>query len=161
MVVGHTRCLVDGHFGLLKRLYRRHDIFTLPQLLAVAEASANTNYGHLVDGSETWREWDTFLGQFFHLVKGVRKILHFRFDAESPGVIFTRQAQSDDEVTVNLLKKDVTVHNIKQAPMPPVLQAGGLTFKRQKYLYDEIRQHIPDDFKDDLCPPPPPQPEAE
>ena len=32
MRVGHTRCLVDGHFGLIKKIYRQSDTDTLSQM---------------------------------------------------------------------------------------------------------------------------------
>ena len=37
MTAGHTRCLVDGCFELLKRKFRGSDIFTLDQLRDVVE----------------------------------------------------------------------------------------------------------------------------
>ena len=36
--------------------------------------------------------------------------------------------------------------------LPPVLPAFGLSDKRQSYLYDKIRQFVPEDSKDLLCP---------
>ena len=34
MSVGHTRCTVDGYFGLLKKKVRNSDIDTMTQLVA-------------------------------------------------------------------------------------------------------------------------------
>ena len=37
MHVEHTRCLVDGHFGLIKRIYRQSDTDTLSQMAEVVQ----------------------------------------------------------------------------------------------------------------------------
>ena len=48
MVAGHTRCLVDGCFGLLKQKFRRSDVFCLQQLEAVVNSSAACNVAQLL-----------------------------------------------------------------------------------------------------------------
>ena len=105
MIVGHTRCLVDGHFGLLKRRYRQHDIYTLPQLVTVAEDSAKTNFAHLVDGDGMWREWDVFLQQLFRPVKGVRSFQHFLFNSETPGVVLVKATRDGKEKQLSLQRE--------------------------------------------------------
>ena len=47
MRVGHTRCLVDSHFGLIKKLYRQSDTETLEQLAALVECSSTNNFAQM------------------------------------------------------------------------------------------------------------------
>ena len=58
MIAGHTRCLVDGCFGLVKRRYRRYDMYTMEQLEDVVRSSAACNIAQLILGSDVhWRDW--------------------------------------------------------------------------------------------------------
>lgn len=50
MVVGHTRCLVDGCFGLVKQKYRHSDCDSLVQLQNVVEELASVNTIQLYQG---------------------------------------------------------------------------------------------------------------
>jgi hypothetical protein len=86
-VAYHGRCLVDAGFGLLKKLYRRTDIDTLHQLRDVVEESATSNRAVLFQGPDgwDWRDWKSFLSQYYKPIKGIRKYHHFTFDAEKPG----------------------------------------------------------------------------
>ena len=91
MVAGHTRCLVDGCFGLLKQKFRRHDVFTLEQLAHVVDSSASCNVTQLLTNSGVvWRSWDTFLPEHFVRIPGVSKAHHFVFDATKPGVVVVK-----------------------------------------------------------------------
>ena len=85
MVAGHTRCLVDGCFGMVKRKYRRSDCDTISELAQVVNESAKCNQAQLVrnqtmrDMAVKWYSWDTHLGQFFKPLKGILKFHHFEF----------------------------------------------------------------------------------
>ena len=46
MIAGHTRCLEDGHFGLLMRRYRRSDVKSMQQLAVTVDEYAATNMSH-------------------------------------------------------------------------------------------------------------------
>eukprot|EP00117_Sycon_ciliatum_P016477 scpid44506/ scgid15886/ len=153
MLTGHTRCLVDGCFGLLKQKFRRSDCYTMGQLVAVVNESASCNKAQLIPGSGLeWRAWDTFLAQHFKPVKGIRKVQHMVFDAAKPGIVSVKASLEDtySDVEVLTTSKDALV----AAGMPPVLQAPGLSEQRQQYLYNQIRPHVPDQFQDELCPKP-------
>ena len=85
MRVGHTRCIVDGNFGLIKQLYRQSDVDTVRQLASIVGFSSSSNIPQLYPWE--WREWDAWLEQFFTAVKGIRKIYHFRVTADMGGKI--------------------------------------------------------------------------
>ena len=54
MRVGHTRCFVDGNFGLLKQCYRSADVDTVEQLSAVVQRSSRTNAAQMYPWE--WKE---------------------------------------------------------------------------------------------------------
>ena len=47
MRVGHTRCIVDGNFGLIKQLYRQSDVDTVRQLASIVGFSSSSNIPQL------------------------------------------------------------------------------------------------------------------
>ena len=59
MRVGHTRCMVDGNFGLLKKAYRHSDIDAVSQLASMVNRSSSTNQAQLFQWQ--WMEWDSWL----------------------------------------------------------------------------------------------------
>ena len=92
MIAGHTRCLVDGCFGLLKRKYRRSDCFTLNQLAAVVNSSAACNVAQLYHNSGiVWRAWDDFCHTISSLclrsgrsiTSSLKQLLQVKFSSKS------------------------------------------------------------------------------
>ena len=102
MRVGHTRCLVDGHFGLIKKIYRQSDTDTLSQMADVQRSSTN-NVAQLYDWQ--WRNWDTFFPKFFKRIPQITKYQHFRFSASAPGTVYVRECWNSEEKAVSLLKR--------------------------------------------------------
>ena len=66
--------------------------------------------------------------------------------------MFAKEAVDGPESTKVLLK--TTGEAVNEAGLPPIIPAGGLSAERQAYLYKEIRQFVPPDFQDNLCPAP-------
>ena len=58
MVVGHTRCAVDGGFGVVKKKFRSSDTDTASQLVDLVNSSGLRNTATLCDWQ--WRSWDSF-----------------------------------------------------------------------------------------------------
>ena len=62
MPAGHTRCQVDGFFGLVKQKYRRSNSNTLEHLRDVVNSSSISNFAQLYADPETganyfdWRQ---------------------------------------------------------------------------------------------------------
>lgn len=117
MRVGHTRCLVDACFGLLKKRYRSSECDTMEHLKTTVELSAKCNSAQLYD----WecREWNTFLLSRF------RKVQHFT--KTSPGIVFTRTSCDEPESQFKLLKRGVRLDRFKSDHLPPLLTPPGLT----------------------------------
>ena len=145
MVAGHTRCLVDGCFGLFKQKFRRPDVFTLEQLAHVVDSSASCNVAQLLANSGVvWRNWDTFLQQHFLKIAGVSKAHHFMFDATKPELVTVKDRVDAPARKVFLLKTSKEV--INEAGLPEIIPAGGLTVERQRCLHKDIRPHVPAEF---------------
>jgi len=162
MLTGHTRCLVDGCFGLFKQKFRRSDCYSFSQLEQVVNSSAQTNVAHVLRSSPVeWRCWDSFFVNYFKPIKGIRELHHLEFDRSKPGVVSVRKSLSDEPQDVQILA--TTKEALLAAGLPAILPAAGLSAARMEYLYKSIRPHVPAEFQDELCPKPPPAilPEAE
>ena len=85
MIVGHTRCSVDGGFGMAKKKFRAANCDTNAQLKTTIEASAVQNKVSLFEWE--WRDWDTYLGQRFRRITGITKFQHFQFSSQFPGEV--------------------------------------------------------------------------
>ena len=156
MVAGHTRCLVDGCFGLLKQKYRRSDCFTMEQLVDVVNLSVTCNVAETVpDSGLVWRQWDAFLLEHFKSVVGIRKLHHFRFDSTEPCVIFVKETCSSAERKIKILK--TSKEAVATAGLPLLLPRGGLSPQRRAYLHKHIRPFVAPAHQDELCPAPPDQ----
>lgn len=149
-VPGHARCLIDGGFGLIKKLYRRSDCDDLKQLETVVNRSSQTNVSVLYP-SWQWRSWKQYLSENFKPVKGIRKYQHFVFQKNEPGVVTVKQSVSGVEEKVNILK--VNGHGFDAQVKPPVLNPLGLTEARQSYLYRSVRPYVRPGHQDYTCPP--------
>ena len=156
MTAGHTRYLVDGCFGLLKQSYRRNDIYTLNQLADVVNSSAGCNTSYVLsDNDLLWSGSDDWLADFFKPIKGIRKLHHFVFSKNFPGVVKVKESLEAEEAEHSILRSSGSVETIQAAGLPPQLPRGALGAERSKYLYKEIRPLIPQAFQDQLCPAPP------
>ena len=103
MRVGHTRCLVDGHFGLIKKIYRQSDTDTLAQMGEVVQRSSTNNIAQLCLWE--WRDWDSFIKKLFKRIPSITKYQHFRFSAAEPGKVIVRQSCSSEEKAFSIFKK--------------------------------------------------------
>ena len=147
MVVGHTRCLVDGCFGLLKRNYRHSNVFTLNQLADVVNKLAAPNFARI--GGVCWYSWDEFFDIQFKKIPGINGLPRFVFTAEKPGIVATRCDMNSPINEVNILK--CSPGEFFREGLPPLLPNSGLTTERQLYLFKEIRQFVPPEYQEELC----------
>jgi len=142
MRVGHTRCAVDGYFGLLKQKVRSTDIDTVEQACSAVDGSCKANKAQAFDWQ--WREWDTHLSTFFKPVKGIRKYQHFRLSSEEPGVVHAREDCFGAEDDIRLLKPGVEPSAVPKEK-PKVLQPAGISPARVQYLNKHIAEFMADD----------------
>jgi hypothetical protein len=95
------------------------------------------------------------LGIFFKKLSGLQKYQHFLFEAAKPGVVKVQLVANGPFVEFNLFKTKTTnisqvIKEIKSFSIL-VLIPPPLDYKRQEYLYQNIRPFVRDEFKDITC----------
>jgi len=151
MEVGHTICLVDGHFGLIKKSYRRMDCDTLQNLVEATCRSTANNIPQL--SAWQWQNWEALVNPLFKPIPHIQKYHHFRFDASSPGKVHFKEHANSAEKEISIFKKDVTAAKVRKAKLPNVTSPAGLSRERQEYLYKEVRLYVKPEYRDITCPP--------
>ena len=153
MVVGHTRCAVDGGFGLAKKKSRASDTDTDNQLASLVSASAAPNES--CKASEwVWCDLDSFSQGHLKKIAGIMKHHHFSFSAEEKGVVTIKGTCREEEpsVKVRILKDTSDEHTFSAEALPPVLPPGGMSAARHEYLEKNVlefcRPENRDAFKD-------------
>ena len=157
LVTGHTKFAPDWCFGLFKQAFRRSRVSCLDDVAAVVRNSTTSgvNIPQLI-GSESGetivlcRNWQQFLERFFRPLLKIKSYHHFRFNAHEPGVVFAKEFNDSPEVRVDLRLGIVTFG----ADLPDVIPAPGLDYKRQWYLFNQIRDFCDERCKDIVCPKP-------
>nr|XP_034309101.1 uncharacterized protein LOC117683615 [Crassostrea gigas] len=156
MIAGHTKCLCDSCFGMLKKKFRRSEVNGIDELETVVENSAKCNtvvrFGGNGNGLQ-WYGWDVFFNTHFKPLKGIGKFQHFRFTADEPGVVFAKHTLDSPEVRINLFKERVNMDEVLHG-FPEVITPAGLSADRKRYLFKEIRPYVKAPFKDLTCPAP-------
>ena len=98
------------------------------------------------------------LGIFFKKLSGLQKYQHFVFEAAKPGVVKAQLVANGAFTEFNLLKtRKTTVSEITReiksfSILVLVLTPPPLDYKRQEYLYHNIRPFVRNEFKDITCP---------
>ena len=130
MVVGHTRCVVDGCFGLIKKHYRQNDCKCLSHISQVIRNSAICNIPQLLNGWK-WYEWDKCLAQYFKPIPGIRKIRRFHFSLQFPGIVFVKRSSIEPEEQIDILRcpsSEVPSHH------PSILNPAGIMNERAIFV---------------------------
>ena len=151
MEVGHTRCLVDGHFGLIKKSYRRMDCDALEHLVEATRRLTVHNIPQLFTWQ--WRNWESLVDPLFKPIPQIRKYHHFRFDASNPGKVYIKEHTNSTEREISIFKKGITAAKVQKAKLPSAIFPAGLTWERQEYLYKEVRPYVKSEYQDITCPP--------
>ena len=157
MIVGHTKFAPDGYFGLIKKQYRRSNVYTYEQLVDVIEGSSVNSHNLCQRYQDTsgipnfeYRDWVKWLSKFFKSLPNITKYHHFCIDKKMPGTVITKETIDGQEERHELLKDKFSYSNKK---LPEKLTPSGLSPERSWYLYEKIREHIPLlKDKDKTCP---------
>jgi len=163
MMPGHTKFEPDGYFGLFKIKYRRSTIDCFQDLADCVVSASPTGYTipqvygkhyGLSHNVFEFREWNSFLSQYFDPIENILKYNYFDFDYEKPGSVFLRVKPTDTPKSISLLKKRFFRFQLPVRYPEPILP-NRLSYERQEYLYKEIRPFVNDHIKRDLtCPKP-------
>ena len=159
MIAGHTKFKCDGNFGMIKKLYRRTRVDCVDHVVDVVKRSspAGLNKTQCYEGGKGFQYLDikSILGIYFKKLNGLQRYQHFLFEASNLGVVKTQEVANGPFTEFNLLKTKKTdvIEEIKALSIL-VLTPPPLDYKRQEYLYDNIRPFVRDEYKDITCPKP-------
>ena len=95
------------------------------------------------------------LGIYFKKLPSIQKYQHFLFEATNLGMVKAQEIANGPFTEFNLLKiKRANIFEEIKALSILVLTPPPLDYKRQEYLYQNIRPFVKDEFKDITCPKP-------
>ena len=157
MIKGHTQFIVDSNIGHIKRELRRSDVFCMEHWKQVIERSAVINKARVIDGNDVY-DWKKVLSPYFNNFDGISQFQHFAVDSTKPGIIFIKYGFDDDKWKKRKLLKSAKSIKLKQFKnMPKYINSvgfkGGKT-EKEKALYENLRQYVKEEWKDELCPNP-------
>lgn len=158
--VGHTKFSPDWCFGLFKRKYRKMRIGCLDDIVKAVNESGSPNIAQLVgtQAGEVIVPMFNWSDYFEHktiktALKGISHMHHFHFKYSAPGTVLVKDTIDDKEWrSISLLKSSSWQPSSGDLP-DPIIPAG-LSLERQYYLYDKIREFVPAEFRDLVCPEP-------
>jgi hypothetical protein len=164
LVKGHTKFSPDGGFGLIKKYYRRANLYTIDQVTQAINQSTEKTHRNtaLVLGKDAFGEWKTALREYFAPLKGVSACTAFRFDAAY--ALGEVHVQENDETTwqrVHLLHKSLSpehvLHDEQFIHLPdhvsPVASPS-IQNRTQWDWYEKVRPYVPTEYQDIICPQP-------
>ena len=85
MLVGHTRCTVDGNFGLPKKSFRSNEVDSIADCVKMTDNSCGAN--EALHFSWSWQEWDAIPARFLSPVKGIATYQHLSVTRDAPGQV--------------------------------------------------------------------------
>ena len=136
MRVGHTRCAVDGYFGLIKQRWRWSKNDTLSDVEVAVNQSAEPN--NAVMFNWTWHEWDAFLLQYIKPLRGILKFQHVTVSSEDPAFVTGKASPDGEEIRIKIVKAGVDV----PVTLPPVLSPPGMSQARCDYLQETVAPYF-------------------
>lgn len=157
MIKGHTHSIIDGGIGQTKRELRRSDVFCLEHWNNVINRSASTNRAEVVNGNNVY-DWKNGLRPYFKAFKGISQFQHLVIDSTEPGCVLAKYGFDDDTPKKRRLLKSDTVMKLEVFQnLPTYLAAVGFkggNAEKEKALFDNLRQYVKDEWKDEICPNP-------
>jgi len=162
MVPGHTKFKCDGSFGLIKKLYRKTTVDCVNHIVEVVKRSstAGLNKAQCYENGKGFQylELNSVLGIFFKKLNGLQKYQHFflkqlilvlsKLSWLLMVLLLNLICQKTRKTNVSEITRELKSFSILVLTPPP------LDYKRQEYLYHNIRSFIRDEFKDITCPKP-------
>ncbi len=158
MIRGHTHCTVDGGHGILKKAWRRHDVFTIDQAAQVIRESSPVAGTHaaVILRPEHFFDWEHLLSRSLKKLPHLLSFQEFEMDAVRPGVLRYREHQEVPWQATQLFKKGTpelsSVQQVQDSLTP--LKPPGMTEERQRHLYEKVRKYVPEEFQESVCPKP-------
>ena len=158
MLAGHTKFAPDRFFGLIKRSYRRTNVSSLPEIekmICNSSVSGKNIPQPTLDcmgkRNVIWYNWSGFLNPFFNSISGIAQYHHFYFDSSAHGVVTVKEHSKTSEKVIEI----TNLREFDTTKMPEVIKPPGISFDRQKYLFEKIRPFCSSELASELtCPQP-------
>jgi len=95
---GHTHCSVDGGHGMIKKVWRAHDVFTLEQAAHVVEAASPTAGMHraILVSAHDFFDWKRLLSTYFGKLPHILSFQQLEMDASRSGRLRYRQHSTEE-----------------------------------------------------------------
>ena len=130
MNIGHARCAVDGHFGLIKQAWRTSENDMLQDVEKAVDELCAPNFA--VMHNWPWMQWDSRLLQKYLPVCGILKFQHFLFSKDDLLNVQWRTAPESEPTVIRILKHNVEPQT-DPSILPEVLPPAGLSPQRLQY----------------------------
>ena len=161
MIKGHTHCSVDGGHGIIKKQWRKRNVFTIEQAAEVVRKSSSVLGIHdaIIITQEHFFNWEKLLTKFFYKLPKILSFQQFEMDTKRPGILRYRLRHTEPREERNLLKKGA-LSSLKLLSLKKIrsvlvqLKPPGISEKKQKELYEKVRKYVPPEFQDSICPKP-------
>lgn len=114
LIPGHTKNRCDGAFGLIKKTIKHRDIECPADMFTAIRDSSRKTMA-LEATSVMWRDWKTFLEQYFTLPSSLKMNSYYIFRAreETPGVLDVKKYSDSREWThFRMFKKNVQARDV-------------------------------------------------
>ncbi len=158
MIRGHTHCSIDGGHGILKKEWRKRNVFSIEQAALVIEDSspiAGTNHAAVLR-PENFFNWEKLLAKYYKKLPYILSFQEFEMDSARKGILRYRERQKDPWQETQLSKKKeiefASIEGIKDVLIQ--LKPPGISEKKQKHVYEKVRKYVPEKFQDNICPKP-------
>ena len=162
LVKGHTHCSVDGGHGIIKKEWRKHNVFTIEQAVKVVEGSspiAGLHYATILKPNDFF-DWEKLLSKYFKKLSNLLSFQYFEMDSARPGIIRYRRQHNDPWLETQIMKQGAdaipfefsSIESIQDALAQ--LDTPGIPKKKQKILYEKVRKYVPVKYRDAICPVP-------
>ena len=162
LIKGHTHCSVDGGHGMIKKAWRKHDVFTLEQAAQVVEATSPTAGIHRAVRvtARHFFDWERLLSAYFGKLPKILSFQQFEMDATRPGILRYRVHHTESWQETCIFKADIERLPVEFSSFDAIqqilarLSPPGIPVKKQHVLYKKVRKYVPTEYQDLICPRP-------
>jgi len=169
MLKGHTKFSPDGGFGMIKKHYRRANVYTIEHVANVLRISTPETKRNeaIILGKDDFGDWKSAFRTYFTPLKGISSLAVFIFDKSYPlgevrGRGYAAGEEGEEKFHIfNLLHANLTPDEILRDPefmnLPKrlgTLEQPQIPTKKQWDLYEKVRPYVPVEFQDIICPQP-------
>ena len=158
-IVGHTKNACDRWFNILKRKYRKSNLYSYDELLKCMETHKNITVRNVENGD--FLEMENFLNKFYKRLKpgSMKNNYIFSLRKDNPTLLFVKRDDIDGSPEETQVLKKGTFLDRKQTLMEeftniPMISELGIPEIKQVELYTKFRVLLPTEYQDITCPHP-------